>query len=78
MEMVTALKRNIDNAQRESENAKEQSAKAQEAMTQAKAASKEAQSKPEAMLVAADKLEQVGSVVSSASTQLSAQIERCV
>ena len=76
VEMVTALKRNIDNAQRESENAKEQSAKAQEAMTQAEAASKEAQSKTEAMLVAADKLEQVGSVVSSASTQLSAQIEQ--
>ena len=76
VEMVNALKTHIDNAQRESENAKEQSAKAQEAMTQAEAASKEAQSKTEAMLVAADKLEQVGSVVSSASTQLSAQIEQ--
>ena len=76
VEMVNALKAHIDNARRESENAKEQSAKAQEAMTQAEAASKEAQSKTEAMLVAADKLEEVGGVVSSASTQLSAQIEQ--
>ena len=76
VEMVNALKTNIENAQRESENAREQSRKAQEAMQQAEAASKEAQSKTEAMLVAADKLEQVGSVVSSASTQLSAQIEQ--
>ena len=76
VEMVTALKRNIENAQRESENAKEQSRKAQEAMQQAEAASREAQSKTEAMLVAADKLEQVGGVVSSASTELSAQIEQ--
>ena len=76
VEMVNALKHNIENAQRESENAREQSRKAQEAMEQAEAASKEAQSKTEAMLVAADKLEQVGSVVSSASTELSAQIEQ--
>ncbi|WP_165072112.1 methyl-accepting chemotaxis protein [Desulfovibrio sp. ZJ200] len=76
VEMVTALKTNIENAQRESENAREQSAKAQEAMEKAEAASRQAQAKTEAMLVAADKLEQVGSVVSSASTQLSAQIEQ--
>ena len=76
VEMVNALKTHIDNAQRESENAKEQSRKAQEAMAQAEAASKEARTKTEAMLVAADKLEQVGGVVSSASTQLSAQIEQ--
>ena len=76
VEMVNALKTHIDNAQRESENAREQSRKAQEAMQQAEAASREAQSKTEAMLVAADKLEQVGGVVSSASTQLSAQIEQ--
>ncbi len=76
VEMVNALKTNIENAQRESENAKEQSRKAQGAMEQAEAASREAQSKTEAMLAAADKLEQVGSVVSSASTELSAQIEQ--
>ncbi|MEE0814717.1 MAG: methyl-accepting chemotaxis protein, partial [Desulfovibrio fairfieldensis] len=76
VEMVSALKTHIDNAQRESENAREQSRKAQEAMQQAEAASREAQAKTEAMLVAADKLEAVGNVVSSASTQLSAQIEQ--
>ncbi len=76
VEMVNALKQNIENAQRESENAKEQSAKAQEAMEQAEAASTEAQSKTQAMLVAADKLEAVGNVVSSASSELSAQIEQ--
>ena len=76
VEMVSALKTNIDNARRESENAREQSRKAQEAMAQAEAASKEAQAKTEAMLVAADKLEQMGGVVSSASTELSAQIEQ--
>ena len=76
VEMVNALKTHIENARRESENAREQSRKAQEAMEQAEAASREAQSKTEAMLVAADKLEQVGGVVSSASTQLSAQIEQ--
>ena len=76
VEMVNALKQNIDSAQRESENAKEQSRKAQEAMAQAEAASKEAQAKTQAMLGAADKLEAVGNVVSSASTELSAQIEQ--
>ena len=76
VEMVNALKTHIDNAQRESENAKEQSRKAQEAMRQAEAASEEARAKTEAMLAAADKLEQVGGVVSSASTELSAQIEQ--
>ena len=59
VEMVNALKTNIENARRESENAREQSRKAQEAMQRAEAASQEAQSKTEAMLVAADKLEQV-------------------
>ena len=76
VEMVNALKSHIENAQRESENAREQSAKAQEAMRQAEAASREAQGKTQAMLAAADRLEQVGNVVSSASSELSAQIEQ--
>ena len=76
VEMVNALKSHIENAQRESENAREQSAKAQEAMQQAEAASREAQGKTQAMLAAADRLEQVGNVVSSASSELSAQIEQ--
>ena len=45
-------------------------------MQQAEAAGKEAQAKTEAMLVAADKLETVGNIVSSASAELSAQIEQ--
>ena len=76
VQMVNALKSHIENAQRESENAREQSAKAQEAMRQAEAASREAQGKTQAMLAAADRLEQVGNVVSSASSELSAQIEQ--
>lgn len=76
VEMVSALKQNIDNAKRESENAQEQSSKAQEAMKLAEASSQEAQGKTESMLLAADRLEQVAHVVSSASTQLSAQIEQ--
>ena len=76
VDMVNALKTHIENARRESENAREQSAKAQEAMQQAEAASREAQGKTQAMLAAADRLEQVGNVVSSASSELSAQIEQ--
>ena len=76
VDMVNALKTHIENARRESENAREQSAKAQEAMRQAEAASREAQGKTQAMLAAADRLEQVGNVVSSASSELSAQIEQ--
>ena len=76
VEMVSALRQNIDSARNESENAREQSVKAREAMQQAEAAGLEAQAKTEAMLVAADKLAAVGTVVSSASTELSAQIEQ--
>lgn len=76
VEMVNALKEHIDNAVRESENAREQSRKAQEAMQEVEAANRESQAKTKAMLVAASKLEEVGSVVSSASTELAAQIEQ--
>ncbi len=76
VQMVNALKENIEHARRESENASEQSRKALQAMEQAEAAGKEAKAKAAAMLVAADKLEAVGTVVSSASTELSAQIEQ--
>ena len=74
--MVDALKAHIENAEQESQNAKEQSTKAKAAMAQAEAASHEAQRKTQAMLIAADKLEQAGSVISSASTELAAQIEQ--
>lgn len=76
VEMVTALKQHIESAKRESDNAREQSAKAQAAMMQAETASKEAQKKTETMLQVADRLEQAGHVISSASTELAAQIEQ--
>ena len=72
--MVKALEGHIETARRESENAREQSRKAEEAMRRAEAAGEQA--KTEAMLIAADKLEEVAGVVSSASTELSAQIEQ--
>ena len=74
--MVAHLKEMIAAAHQESEKANEHSRKAEEAMRQAEQAGKEAQAKARAMLTAADKLEQVGSAVSSASTQLSAQVEQ--
>ena len=74
--MVAHLKEMIASAHQESENAKEHSRRAEEAMRQTEQAGREAQAKTQAMLVAADKLEAVGNVVSSASTQLSAQIEQ--
>ena len=74
--MVDSLNEKIQDAEKKSREAEEQSQKALKAMEQAEAAGQEARGKTEAMLAAADKLEQVGSVVSSASTQLSAQIEQ--
>ncbi|AMD90469.1 HAMP domain-containing methyl-accepting chemotaxis protein [Desulfovibrio fairfieldensis] len=74
--MVDSLNEKINDAEKKSQEAEEQSRKAQEAMEQAEAAGQEARGKTQAMLVAADKLETVGNVVSSASTQLSAQIEQ--
>lgn len=74
--MVDALKDNIAKAHEESERALEQSRMAHEAMTKAEIASKETQSKTDSMLVAADKLESIAGIVSSASTQLAAQIEQ--
>ncbi len=76
VEMVGALKNNIENAQRESVYAREQADKAQTAMQKAEIASQDAQTKTEAMMVAADKLEEMGNALSSATTQLSAQIEQ--
>ena len=74
--MVDSLNEKIQDAEKKSREAEEQSQKALKAMEQAEAAGQEARGKTQAMLAAADKLEQVGSVVSSASTQLSAQIEQ--
>lgn len=63
-------------ATQESENAREQSARAQEAMKEAEAAGADARAKRDGMLVVAERLEEVSNVVSSASTELAAQIEQ--
>ena len=76
VKMVGALERNIKKAELESKNAQEATVKAEEAMKKAEAAGQEAKAKAEALLNVAGRLEEVGSVVSSASTQLSAQIEQ--
>ena len=76
VEMVRALQGHIENAERESETAREQSAKAQEAMRKAEAAGQEAEAKTQTLLVIAHKLEEVGNVLSAASTELSSQIEQ--
>ncbi len=76
IEMVSALEANIKKAELESKNAREATRKAEEAMKQAEAAGREARDKTEALLKVAGRLEEVGSVVSSASTELAAQIEQ--
>ena len=74
--MVQALKTHIESAQRESLVAREQSAKATEALRQTEAANMEAQSKSEALKVAAARLQEVARVVSAATARLAAQIEQ--
>ena len=76
VEMVDALKGHIDRAQAESKNAREQSKTARVAMEKSEEANRLAEAKTEAMMKLADKLENVGGVVSSASMELSAQIEQ--
>ena len=75
IKMVASLKENIEAAKKQADLAAEQSHKAEEAMHEAEKASAEAKSKTESMLHAADRLEEVASAVSSASTELAAQIE---
>ena len=74
--MVESLKVNMEKAHSESLNAQNQAGKATEAMRDAEEAGRLAQSKSNAMLAAAVQLEEVANAVSSASTQLSAQIEQ--
>ena len=74
--MVDSLNEKIEEANTESAKAQVKSDEATAAMEKAEAAGKEAKAKTEAMLTAAAWLEEVASVVSSASTQLSAQIEQ--
>ena len=74
--MVDSLNEKIEEANAKSAEAQAKGDEATLAMEKAEAAGKEAQAKTEAMLTAAGRLEEVASVVSSASTQLSAQIEQ--
>lgn len=73
-DMVTALKGKIHEADKQSEQARSKEEEAVRAMRAADASSKEAQAQRDAMLEAADRLQEVAGIVSSASTQLSAQI----
>ena len=76
-DMVASLKKMILSSQRDSEAAQKESARAQQAMTEAEEARMAAEgAKREGMLGAAAKLEALGSSVSSASAELSAQIEQ--
>lgn len=75
--MVAALKTNISEAQLKSEQAQKATAEAQQAMQKAEAAARQAESaKRDGMLAAAGQLEGMVEIISSASTQLSAQIEQ--
>ncbi len=75
--MVTALKSNIDEAKQKSELAQKATQEAQGAMARAEEAARKAENaKREGMLDAANKLEGMVEIISSASTQLSAQIEQ--
>lgn len=75
--MVVSLKQSISEAHRKSEEAEKASAEAKEAMGRAEEAARRAESaKREGMLAAANHLESVVEAISSASTELSAQIEQ--
>lgn len=75
--MVGSLKTNIAEAQSQSAQAQKATAEAQEAMAKAEEAARKAESaKREGMLAAANQLEGMVEIISSASTELSAQIEQ--
>lgn len=75
--MVAALKSNITEAQQKSDQALKATEEAKQAMAKAEAAAMEAQNaKREGMLAAANQLEGMVEIISSASTELSAQIEQ--
>ncbi len=76
VEMVGALEENINRAELESRTAREATGKAEEAVIRAEEASRDAQAKTDAMMVAAAKLEEIASAVSSASNELSAQLQQ--
>ncbi|MFG6375194.1 MAG: MCP four helix bundle domain-containing protein [Desulfovibrio sp.] len=75
--MVAALKQNISEARQKSEQAQKATEEATAAMSRAEEAARRAENaKREGMLAAADRLEGMVEVISSASTELSAQIEQ--
>lgn len=75
--MVTSLKQNIGAAQEKSREAEKATQQAKEAMTQAEQAARKAETaRREGMLEAAGELESVADIISSASTELSSQIEQ--
>ena len=76
-DMLASLLENISNAEQMSANAQAQAKKAEEAMHEAETMRLAAENaKREGMLAAAERLQDVVGVVSSASEQLSAQIEQ--
>ena len=74
--MVDTLNCKIDEANSKSAEAAQKEQEALRAMQKAEEAGKHAQRKTDAMLVAAGQLEEVVNIVSSASTELSSQIEQ--
>ena len=74
--MVDALNEKIAEANKKSEEAAQKETEATQAMRSAEAAGSEAKAKTESMLTAANRLEEVADIVSSASSELSAQIEQ--
>ena len=74
--MVESLKQMIKQSKIESDNAQKEADNAQRAMAEAKVSAEQAQAAQENILNVAKRLEEMGSIISSASTQLAAQIEQ--
>ncbi|MBQ7585536.1 MAG: HAMP domain-containing protein [Desulfovibrionaceae bacterium] len=74
--MVESLKEMIKQSKIESENAKREADNAQKSMAEAEVSAKKAQEAQDNILNVAKRLEEMGSIISSASTQLAAQIEQ--
>lgn len=75
--MVASLRSNIDDARQKSEQAQKATVEARAATTRAEEAARQAETaRRDGMLAAAGQLEGMVEIISSASTQLSAQIEQ--
>ncbi len=75
-QMVANLKERIAEAERKSQEATEQSRIAQEAMVEARAAKEKAEAGQQAILLAAEQVDQVVNRLSAATEELSAQVEQ--